>query len=73
MHPIELALVSRLRAWYWHMEVERLALNHFYRCAAMPPEALLKRAFCALVARAIHFFVTPEALLLEPPQEKPAH
>jgi len=64
---LEAALVCRLRAWYWHFEVERLAIRHFYQHAPLPLDAALRLAWCTLVTFIIHFFTTDEALLLEPP------
>lgn len=65
---LEAFLTSKLRAWYWHFEVERLAFEHFYNDQRMSGEAKLKANLCALLAQAIHFFVEDEALLLEQPE-----
>ncbi|RME46836.1 MAG: hypothetical protein D6796_08490 [Caldilineae bacterium] len=62
---MEAALVRRLRRWYWHFEVERMALHHFYRNAPLPLDAALRLALCTLLTHLIHFFVTDEALFLD--------
>jgi len=67
IHKIETTLVQKLRAWYWHFEVERLALEHFYSDAMMPLEIWLKARCCTLVVKTIRFFVWDDDLLLEPP------
>lgn len=59
---IELALLNSLRAWYWHFEVERMALEHLYGDGPLPVEAKLKELFCLAFIRIIEFFVEDEAL-----------
>lgn len=66
LESFETCLVGRLRAWYWHCEVEKMALEHFYNYEMMPVEAKLKANLWALIAHSIHFFAEDEALLLEP-------
>jgi hypothetical protein len=61
-----MALVNRLRAWYWHFEVERLALARFYDDSPFPVEAKLKTLLCLVIVHMIRFFVEDEALLLAP-------
>lgn len=68
LESFEAYLVGRLRAWYWHCEVEKMALEHFYHPETMPVEEKLKANLWALVAHTIHFFAEDEALLLEPPE-----
>ncbi len=70
---IENALVTRLRAWYWHLEVERLALEHFYRNNPALIESKFKASLYGFMARMIHFFMEDKALLLEPPETDPDH
>jgi hypothetical protein len=63
---IELALVSRLRAWYWHFEVERMALKHLYGDTIYPVEAIMKDLLFLTVVSIIQFFVEADALLRTP-------
>ena len=61
-NKLELALLNRLRAWYWHVEVERKAIERFDGQL----EAQLKAGVYRAIARLIRFFVEDEALLLAP-------
>jgi hypothetical protein len=63
---IELALLNRLRAWYWHFEVERMALKHLYGDNPFPVEAKTKELLYLTVACIIQFFVEDDALLRTP-------
>jgi hypothetical protein len=64
---LELALLNRLRAWYWHFEVERLALKHLYAAGTYPVEAKLKDLLCLTIIHIIQFFVEDDALLRTTP------